>query len=101
MLIHAIEVLQKTKQDPLSISQKNSIRNGRRTELRLDMEQVSVALDCITVREIFRICVSVNMDIYAIEMTKLEVGGNLVASQRGSSQLFSEKNVITKDEVEQ
>ena len=41
------------------------------------------------------------MAIYAIEMTKLEVNGNLVTLQPGSSQLFSENDFTMKYEVEQ
>ena len=41
------------------------------------------------------------MAIHAIEMTKLEVNGNLVTLQPGSSQLFSKNDLIMKYEVEQ
>ena len=41
------------------------------------------------------------MAIYATEMTKLEVSGNLVVLQPGSSKLFSKNDVIIKYEVAQ
>ena len=46
-------------------------------------------------------CASAKMVIYAIKMTKLEVNGNLVTLQSGSSQLFSENDFIIKYEVDQ
>ena len=47
-------------------------------------------------------CASSNIAVYAIEMTKLEVNGNLVTQQPGSSQLFDEKeDLIIKYEVDQ
>ena len=42
-----------------------------------------------------------NMAIYDIAMTKLEVNGNMVALKPGHLYLFSENNVIMKYEVEQ
>ena len=63
--------------------------------------QIPVALDGTNEDEVFRMCASVNMAMYAIEMTKLELKCNLVALQAGSSELFSENDVITKYEVEQ
>ena len=53
--------------------------------------QVSVALDESNGGEIFWICASSNMAVYAIEMTKLLVNGKLVTLQPRSSQLFDEK----------
>ena len=60
-------------------------------ELRLGLVQIPFALDESNGGEIFQMCASSNMVNYAKEMTKLEVNGNLVTLQTGSSQLFSEK----------
>ena len=47
-------------------------------------------------------CVTANMAIYAKEMTKIEVNGNLVTLQTENFQLFIEKDdFIMKDEVDQ
>ena len=58
--------------------------------------QIPVALDESNGEEIFWISASVNRAIYAIEMTKLEVGGNLVTLQPSCFQLFSENDAIMK-----
>ena len=47
--------------------------------------QIPVALDETNGGEIFQMCASANMAIYVKEMTKLEVNGNLVILQPGSS----------------
>ena len=78
----------------IAIGEKN------RTELRLGLVQIPVALDESNRGEIFWMCASSNMSVYAIEMTKLEVNGKLVTLQPGSSQHFSENNdFIMKYEV--
>ena len=61
-----------------------------RTELRLGLVQILVALDESNEGEIFWMCASSNMAVYTIEMTKLEANGKWVTLQPGSSQLFSE-----------
>ena len=64
--------------------------------------QILVALDESNGGENFSMCASSNMAVYAIEISKLEVNGNLVMLQPGSSQLFSEKkDFIMKYEVDQ
>ena len=64
--------------------------------------QIPVALDESNEGEIFWMCSSSNMAIYAIEMTKHEVNGKLVTLQPGSSQLFNEnEEIIMKYEVNQ
>ena len=78
----------------IAISEKGQI------QLRLGLVQISVALDESNRSEIFRMCASSNMAAYAIEMTKLEVNGNLVTLQPRSSKFFSEnKDFIIKYEV--
>ena len=52
--------------------------------MRLGLVQIPIALNENNRDEIFWMCASVHMTIYAIEMTKLEVSGNLVTLQRGS-----------------
>ena len=64
--------------------------------------QIPVALGESNGGEIFWMYVSSNMAIYAIEMTRLEINGNLITLQPMSSQLFSEKDdFIMKYEVDQ
>ena len=64
--------------------------------------QIPVALDESNGSEIFWMCASSNMAVYAIEMTKLEVNGKLVTLQPVSSQLFSEKeDFIVKYQADQ
>ena len=67
--------------------------------MRLYLLQVPVTLDGIG--EIFWVSASVNMAVYAIEMTPLEVNGNLDALQPDRFPLFCENDVIMKYEVEQ
>ena len=63
--------------------------------------QILVALDESNGGEIFWMCASSNMAIYAIEMIKFEVNGKLVTLQTASFQLFSEKeDFILKYEVD-
>ena len=50
-----------------------------RTALRPSLLLISVSLNWTNRGEIFRMCESENMAIHVIEMTKLEVSGNLVA----------------------
>ena len=80
----------KKNQNPLSIGQSWA---------EIGPSQIPVAFDKTNGDEVFRICALANMAIYAIEMTKLEVNGNLVALQPDDSQLFRESDVITKYEV--
>ena len=54
--------------------------------------KVSIALDESNGDEVFQMCASSNMSLYAIEMTKLEVNGNLVMLQTEKTQLFSKKD---------
>ena len=53
------------------------------------------------VGEMIWICTSANIFIYVLEMTELEINDNLVTLQPGSSQLFSENDLIMKYEVDQ
>ena len=63
---------------------------------------IPVALDESNGGELFGICASSNMAVYAIEMMKLEVNSKLVTLQPESSQLFDEKeDLIMKYEVDQ
>ena len=78
-----------------------SFDEGSQTELRLGLVQIQVALDESNGGEICQMCSSSNMAIYAIEMTKLEVNGNLVMLQPESFQLFSNKDdFIMKCEID-
>ena len=63
--------------------------------------QIPVAFDESNGGEIFWMHTSFNMAIYAIEMIRLEINGNLVILQPVNFQLFSEKDVITKYKVNQ
>ena len=64
--------------------------------------QIPIALDESNGGEIFWMCGSSNMAVYAIEMTKLNINGKLVTLQPGSLQLYNEKeDVIMKYEVNQ
>ena len=69
-----------------------AIGEESQSEVRLDLVQIPVALDETNGGEIFPMYASANMATYAIEMTNLEVNGNLVTLQPGSSQLFSEND---------
>ena len=53
----------------IAIGEKNQ------TEFRLGLVQILFALDELNKGEIFWMCASSNMAVYAIEMTKLEVYG--------------------------
>ena len=64
------------------------IGERNQTDLRLGLVQFPAALDESNGGEIFWMCVSSNMAVYAIKMTKLEVNGKLVTLQPGSTQLF-------------
>ena len=74
------------------LSREIEIGEGIQAELRLGLMQILVVLDQTTGSEIYWMFISSNMAIYAIEMTKLEVSGYLVALKQRSFQLFSEKN---------
>ena len=87
------------RKDPLSIGQSNSNKGKRITEFRLGLVLIPVTLDEPNRGTIFGMCACEKMAIYAIEMTKIEVIGNLTALQPGSSKLFSKNDVITKYEV--
>ena len=78
-----------------------AIGEGSLTALRMGLVQIPVALNETNGGEIFWMCASANMAIYVIEMTKLELNGDLVMLQTGSFQLFSENELIMKYEVEQ
>ena len=49
--------------------------------MRLGLVQIPVALDQTNISEMFRMCASANMAIYAMKVTKLEVNDNLAAYQ--------------------
>ena len=55
------------------LGRKIAIGGGSQTELKLGRVQISVKLDDTNGGEIFWMCASVNMAIYAREVTKLEV----------------------------
>ena len=61
--------------------------------MRLGLVQISVAFDESNAGEILWMCASVNMTIYAKDMTMLEVNGNLVMLQPGSYQLLVRKMI--------
>ena len=52
-----------------------AIGERRQTELTMVLMQISVALDETNASEMFWMCASSNMAVFAIEMTKLEVNG--------------------------
>ena len=95
------DMAKKTSIVLFQLGREITIGEGSKTELKLGVVQIPVALDELNGVEIFWMCASVNMAIYAIVMTKFTVNGNLVTLQLGSSQLFSENDSITKFEVEQ
>ena len=66
------------------------IGENNRTDLRLNLVQIPVALDESNRGEIFWMCALSNMAVYAIKMMKLEVNGKLVTLQPRRSQLFDE-----------
>ena len=72
-----------------------------RTELWLGLVQLLAALDGTYGDKIFWMYASANIAIYAIEMTELEVHGNLITLQQSNFQLFSKNDVIIKYEVKQ
>ena len=64
--------------------------------------QIPVALDGSNGGEIFCMCASSNIAVYAIKMTNLEVNGKLVTLQPGSSQHFSEnEDFMRKYEIDE
>ena len=65
-------------------------------EYRRGLVVIPVALYRTNGGEVFRIFVSVSGAIFAIEMTKFEVNGNLIALQQDRIQLFSKNDAITK-----
>ena len=71
------------------------IGEKNQADLRLGLVQISVAFDESNRGEIFQMCASSNMTVYAIEMTRLEVNCKLVTLQSGSSQLFEYEEDFT------
>ena len=69
--------------------------------MKLSLVQIPVVLDESNGSEIFWMCASANMAVYAMEMTKLVVNCNLVTLQPGSSKLFNENYLVMKYEVDQ
>ena len=86
MLIHVIEMA-KTIELGIKISIKSLV-------------QISVALDGTNGGEIFMLCASANVAVYAIEMKKVEVNSKMVSLLPECYQLFSKNNNIAKIEVE-
>ena len=80
-------MMKKPKYTLFQLGREKAIGEKSRTELRLGLVQCSVALDESNGDEIFCFITSSNMAIYAMEMTNLEVNGNLVTLQTGSFQL--------------
>ena len=97
--LHSGNMVKKTNIILFQLGRKIAIIESRHTEFRLGLVQIPVAPDEWNGGEIFWMCASSNMAIYAIDMTKLEVNGNLVTLQPGSSQLFSKNDFIVKYEV--
>ena len=91
----------KTNSIFVQLGKETTIGEERKTKLRLGLVQVPVALHETNRGEISWMFASVNMAIYSIEMIKLDVNGNLATLQPGSSQLFSENDVIMTCEVDQ
>ena len=84
------------------LGREMAISERRQTDVRLGLVQIQVALDQSNGGEIFWMCALFNMTIYAMKMTKLEVNGNMVMLQPGSSQHFCEKDdFIMKYEFDQ
>ena len=64
--------------------------------------QIRVTLDESNGGQVFWMCASSNMAVYAIDMMKVVVSSKLVTLQPGSSQLFDkEEDLIMKYEVNQ
>ena len=61
--------------------------------------QEPVVIDETNGDELFQLCASASMLIYAIKKTKLEVNGNQVTLQPDSSQLLSKNDLFTKHVV--
>ena len=61
--------------------------------------KIPVAPDGANESEIFRMCISGNMAIHAIEITTVQVSGNLVPLHPGSFNLFCKRDAITKYEM--
>ena len=94
--------MKKNKEYPLSTGQRYTNQWKNWTELWLGLVQIPVAPDESNGGEIFWMCASSNIAVYATEITKLEVNGKLVTLQPGSSQLFSEnENFIVKYDINQ
>ena len=92
---------EKTNSIIFQLGRQIVIGEKSQTELRLGLVQMPVALDESKGGKIFWMCASSSMAIYVIGMTKLEDKGNLVTLQSGSSELFSENDVIMKYKVNQ
>ena len=91
MFIHVMVTWQKKPNSILfKLDRKIVIGENNRTDLRLNLVQIPVALDESNRGEIFWMCALSNMAVYAIKMMKLEVNGKLVTLQPRRSQLFDE-----------
>ena len=75
MLIHMMVTLGKNQ---TLLDREIAIGEGSLTALRMGLVQIPVALNETNEGEIFWMCASANMAIYVIEMTKLELNGDLV-----------------------
>ena len=67
--------------------------------MRPALVQDPVVIDETNGGELFQLCASASMFIYAIKKTKLEVNGNLVTLQPDGSQLLSKNDLFTKHVV--
>ena len=91
MHIHVMVTWQKKRNCILfQLGREIAISEGNQTKLKLGLVQISVALDELNGGEIFLMCASSNIEIYATGMTKLEVNDKLVMLQLGISQCVSE-----------
>ena len=75
------DLAKKPKSILFQLGREIAISEGSQTMLRLELMQIPVAIDESNGGEIYWMYVSANMGICAIEMTKLEVNGNLVRLQ--------------------
>ena len=81
MHIHVMETFQeKLSNIIVQLRRETAMGEGEKTEMMLGLMKAQVVLDCINGGEIFWMCASANMAIYAIEITKLEVNGYIVTS---------------------
>ena len=77
------------------LDRKITVGERRKTELRLGLVQIPVALDATFVGEIFWMCASANMAINVIEMTKLEINCNLIALQPNVIMNYETNKILT------